>query len=155
MAKNKKKVAKGSNNKNGKNGVYVVAVIVVAVGLIGGYALSSFRSHSVAKVDYASVDPSSLRGGETRPVLSPANFVGQTARVYRIAQEIPEVLDSMYCYCQCERNIGHKSLLSCYTGDHASYCDICQNQALRTYELYKKGMSIVDIRKTIDREFGG
>lgn len=57
---------------------------------------------------------------EKKPVLSPALFVGQTARAYRIAQEIPDVLDQLYCYCECDRHLGHKSLLSCFTDDHGA-----------------------------------
>jgi hypothetical protein len=57
---------------------------------------------------------------EKKPVLSPALFVGQTARAYRVAQEIPDVLDQLYCYCECDRHLGHKSLLSCFTDDHGA-----------------------------------
>jgi len=57
---------------------------------------------------------------EKKPVLSPALFVGQTARAYRIAQEIPDVLDQLYCYCECDKHLGHKSLLSCFTDDHGA-----------------------------------
>lgn len=57
---------------------------------------------------------------EKKPVLSPALFVGQTAKAYRIAQEIPDVLDQLYCYCECDRHLGHKSLLSCFTDDHGA-----------------------------------
>jgi hypothetical protein len=39
-----------------------------------------------------------------------------------VAREIPWVLDSIYCYCFCEESpaFRHKSLLSCYTDDHAA-----------------------------------
>jgi uncharacterized protein YbaR (Trm112 family) len=57
---------------------------------------------------------------EKKPVLSPALFVGQTARAYRIAQEIPDILDQLYCYCECDKHLGHKSLLSCFTDDHGA-----------------------------------
>ena len=57
---------------------------------------------------------------EKRPPLSPARFVGQTARAYQIANEIPDILDQLYCYCQCDRSLGHKSLLSCFTDDHGA-----------------------------------
>ena len=57
---------------------------------------------------------------EKKPVLSPALFVGQTARAYRVAQEIPDVLDQLYCYCECDKHLGHKSLLSCFTDDHGA-----------------------------------
>jgi Protein of unknown function with PCYCGC motif len=67
-----------------------------------------------------SSDASGYIRREKKPVLSPALFVGQTARAYRIAQEIPDVLDQLYCYCECDRHLGHKSLLSCFTDDHGA-----------------------------------
>ncbi len=145
-----KRARKGKDRRRkGRAKVFLYALIAV-IGLGVGYYLSP----SIQGLQEENIDPARLRGGETKPVLSPAYFIGQTARAYRVAKEIPQVLDSLYCYCQCERNIGHKSLLSCYTDQHAAYCDICQNEALRAYELYKDGKDTVTIRKAIDREFG-
>ncbi len=141
MARGRRKKGKGGINKG------IIYILVGMLGLAGGYSLFSYEKGPP-------LDPSELRGGETKPVLSSAYFVGQTARTYRIAKEIPEVLDSLYCYCHCKRTIGHKSLLSCFTDQHAAYCDICQEEAIRAYELYKKGEDILSIRKAIDKEFG-
>ena len=98
-------------------------------------------------------DPASLRGGETRETLSPANFTGITAQAYQAAREIPEVLDSLYCYCDCEKHFSHKSLLSCYVDEHAMHCDICINEALMAYELHRQGKDIITIRKAVDEKF--
>jgi len=57
---------------------------------------------------------------ETRPTLDPARFVGKTALAHRVAREIPDTLDQLYCYCECDKHSGHKSLLSCYTDGHAA-----------------------------------
>jgi hypothetical protein len=57
---------------------------------------------------------------ETRPTLDPARFVGKAALAHQVARDIPEVLDQLYCYCHCDRSVGHKSLLSCYTDGHAA-----------------------------------
>jgi hypothetical protein len=57
---------------------------------------------------------------EKKPPLSPALFVGQTARAYQVAHEIPDILDQLYCYCECDKHLGHKSLLSCFTDDHGA-----------------------------------
>lgn len=57
---------------------------------------------------------------ENRLPMSPALFVGQTARAYQIAHEIPEVLDQLYCYCECDKHLGHRSLLSCFIDSHAA-----------------------------------
>jgi hypothetical protein len=57
---------------------------------------------------------------ETRPTLDPARFVGKPAQAHRVARAIPDVLDDLYCYCECDKSIGHTSLLSCYTDGHAA-----------------------------------
>ena len=57
---------------------------------------------------------------ETRPTLDPARFVGKARLAHQAARDIPDVLDQLYCYCQCDKHIGHKSLLSCYTDGHAA-----------------------------------
>ncbi|MBI3399297.1 MAG: hypothetical protein HY026_08750 [Deltaproteobacteria bacterium] len=93
-------------------------------------------------------------GGENKPLLSPDLFNGKTAYTYQIAKEIPEVLDNIYCYCHCQKHSGHKSLLSCYTDKHAAFCDVCQNEAIMAYELYKQGKDIQTIKKMVDEKFG-
>ncbi len=57
---------------------------------------------------------------ETRPTLAPALFVGKARVAHEVAREIPDVLDQLYCYCECDKHMGHKSLLSCYTDGHAA-----------------------------------
>jgi hypothetical protein len=57
---------------------------------------------------------------ETRPTLDPAGFTGEVAAAYRVAREIPDVLDQLHCHCNCHSQYGHASLLSCYTDGHAS-----------------------------------
>ena len=57
---------------------------------------------------------------ETRPALDPALFVGKAALAHRVAREIPDTLDQLYCYCECDKHMGHRSLLSCYTDGHAA-----------------------------------
>jgi hypothetical protein len=51
--------------------------------------------------------------------LSPELFTGQVAKVYRIAQEVPELLEQMPCYCGCYVNPGHQNNLDCYTDRHS------------------------------------
>jgi len=57
---------------------------------------------------------------ETRPTLDPARFVGKAKVSHQVARDIPDVLDQLYCYCACDKHLGHKSLLSCYTDGHAA-----------------------------------
>ncbi len=98
--------------------------------------------------------PEGLRGGETRPTLDPAMFTGLSAEAYQAAREIPEIIDSLYCYCDCEKHFGHKSLLTCFVDEHAVYCDICIYEALMARDLHRQGMDAAAIRKAVDERFG-
>lgn len=124
------------NNKIGKmrNGFFIAAMLVITgIGIL----------HAADPI-----------GGENKPLLSPEPFRGKTAYTYQIAKEIPDVLDNIYCYCHCQKHSGHKSLLSCYTDKHAALCDVCQNEAIMAYTLYKQGKNIQTIKNAIDKEFG-
>lgn len=110
MAKKRK-----SEEKKNKNIVIVISVIIVILLVAVGLQLKLTSKESTL------ID-SSLRRGETRPTLSPSIFNDPfVAETYRIAKDIPHVLDSLICYCFCnEPPFNHKSLLSCYVDDHAA-----------------------------------
>lgn len=58
---------------------------------------------------------------ETRPVLDPAMFTGQTRAAYAVAKKYPEVLNEVFCYCYCDQPpFRHKTLLSCFTEKHGA-----------------------------------
>ncbi|MEK7678835.1 MAG: CYCXC family (seleno)protein [Deltaproteobacteria bacterium] len=97
--------------------------------------------------------PESIRGGETRETMSPLYFTGSVRDAYQIAKEIPDVLDGLHCYCECKKNFGHKSLLTCYVDEHAKHCDLCLNEAFMAGELHRQGMDAVSIRKAVDKRF--
>ena len=100
-----------------RSGLKVLMVLVLLV-LGGGVLL--FRSASEVRVGSPPSSGGATVRKEMRPTLSPALFVGKTARAHQIALEIPGVLDQLYCYCECDKHKGHKSLLSCYTDGHAA-----------------------------------
>jgi hypothetical protein len=137
--------------KSGSKSPSVIAVVILVIlGLGGGYMLSvNYGGADGGEV----ADISELRGGESRATLSPALFTGRVAKAYRIAREIPEVLDSLYCYCECKKHFGHKSLLSCYVDKHGAYCDVCIDEAIVAYEMYQSGNDIPSIRRAIDKRF--
>lgn len=100
-----------------------------------------------------SKDVPHLHGGETRPILDGRYFTGRTGDAYRAAAEIPDLLDQLYCYCECERSVGHKSLRSCFVDLHGANCGICQQEALLAWRLSRKGRSVLEIRNEVDRLF--
>jgi hypothetical protein len=139
-----------------------IAIILIAVIGVGYFAIKGNKTGFVNAKDVTQKTASSktndisfakLKGGETKSVLSPARFTGKTASAYKVAQEYPELMDAMYCYCYCKKTIGHKSLLSCFTDKHASKCGICQDQAFYAKRMQGKGLDIGQIRKEVDRKF--
>lgn len=61
------------------------------------------------------------RGGETGAILSPFNFSGAARTAYMAAQKYPELLDEIYCFCECSRPpLMHKSLRTCFATRHGA-----------------------------------
>jgi hypothetical protein len=149
-----------------------IAIVLIVVFGIGFYAVRGNKPgyvnakdvtykktsniETVQKISSSKVNETNfakLKGGETKPVLSPARFTGKTASAYKVAQENPELIDHMYCFCYCKKTIGHKSLLSCFADMHASKCTICQDQAFYAKIMQDKGLDLGQIRKEVDRKF--
>lgn len=101
------------------------AVAVVVLGIVAVWQahppapVNSAQPAVSAELSTGAVVPAVGRR-ETRPMLDPALFVGKAALAHEVAREIPDVLDQLYCYCYCDKHMGHKSLLSCYTDGHAA-----------------------------------
>jgi Protein of unknown function with PCYCGC motif len=84
--------------------------------------------------------------------LDPKQFPDALNRnVYAMAAKIKPVLYQQPCYCYCDRHEGHKSLLDCFAGMHGSECDICQKEAVLSYQLTRKGKTPAQIRAAIIR----
>jgi hypothetical protein len=88
------------------------------------------------------------------PTLSPALFTGNIRLAYEAAQEIPQTLAQLPCYCHCDRGHGHKSLHSCFESEHGENSGICNGEALNARNLQKQGMDVSKIRKEIIAAYG-
>ena len=86
--------------------------------------------------------------------LSPEAFTGNKRLAYKAAQDIPEVLAQLPCYCHCDRTQGHKSLHSCFESEHGENCGICIGEALMAYNLHKQRVPVSEIRKQIIAAYG-
>ena len=75
------------------------------------------------------------------------------ADVYRMAAEIPEVLDGIFCFCYCHDNFAHYSLLDCFRSDHGAGCDVCLQEAILAYQMTQGGSSLSQIRQAVDQQF--
>jgi len=76
------------------------------------------------------------------------------AEAYAAARNAAATLDGVYCHCDCSKHAGHRSLLSCFEGEHGAYCDICMGEAMTASTMAGQGKSLTQIRAAIDRQFG-
>jgi hypothetical protein len=54
-------------------------------------------------------------------VLDPKQFSQPSVvKAYRYAKENPEIFSQQPCYCNCDNNNGHRSLLDCFATDHGA-----------------------------------
>lgn len=106
--------------KRARRLVLVVLAVLVALAVPLIWRAATPRGAAAAPVLIAAAPATVRARREMRPTLDPARFVGKAARAHQVAREIPDVLDQLYCYCECDKHSGHKSLLSCYTDGHAA-----------------------------------
>jgi hypothetical protein len=121
-----------------------VAVVALAVVLAGPRGLQ------------AAAHPDPRPGITAERVLPPAMVPkgAGTLEAYEAARRVPQVLDGIYCHCNCSKSIGHRSLLTCFESEHGGNCDICMGEAMLAAQLAGSGRSLAQIRKAIDAQFG-
>jgi Protein of unknown function with PCYCGC motif len=82
--------------------------------------------------------------------LDPKQFSDpETQNIYAIAAKEKAVLYQQPCYCRCDKEVGHKSLLDCYVDTHAAHCILCKKEAVFAYTETQAGKTAVQIRKEI------
>lgn len=146
MGKNKS--GRNSSSKLSKKRISSIALGVLVCLIVGGVYIATKPGVKVSPVA-----PATGFLIETRPIMSDAVFTGRVAEAYRIAAEIPKVIDSLFCYCYCKKNHQHKTLLTCYTNKHGSKCDICLGEVFYAYELYNQGKTLDEIVIAVDKKF--
>ena len=123
----------------------IAALAVVAIALILVFARPAMGARH----------PEPRPGVTAAEVLPPSTYAGydQIVRAYEAAQAVPQVLDGLYCHCQCRENFDHRSLLSCFQSEHGASCDICMGEAVMAEEMHRQGKTLDEIRRAIDARF--
>ena len=93
---------------------------------------------------------------ERSPLLSPERFSSwnnpDVKNAYEAAAKYPATIDLLHCFCECKESPreGHKTLLTCFTSQHAAGCGICQREAILAAKLKNGGMSDEDVERTVE-----
>ena len=84
-----------------------------------------------------------------------SRFEPEVVPAYDAARKYPQTLDRLHCFCECQESMTHrhKTLLTCFTTDHAAGCGICIREALLAAELKEKGMSDDQVENTVEPVF--
>ena len=125
----------------------------IIAGLAGAAAVGLLATR---RADGGVVHPDPRPGVTAERVLPPSMVLNAAgaAEAYAAARRAPRVLDGVHCYCECARNFGHRSLLTCFESDHGAHCDICKGEATLAMQLASQGSSLDEIRHAIDRRYG-
>ena len=134
--------------------IFLIAITGFGIGLAYAQNASEADGKSTAQ---AKTQPTDIPAYHSSPpkealpeTLDPSQFSDvQTQNVYALAAKVKSVLYQQPCYCHCDKEHGHTSLLSCYTDRHASVCPLCQKEAVFSYSESKKGKTAAEIRKEI------
>ena len=130
-----------------------VLVVAVAIVLLHGVAFFLVLRHPTTKALAESIPHYFATIDKAKPLpqtLDPKKFSNRdVVAAYQSAKEIPEILAQQPCYCHCDRNVGHRSLLDCFGSQHGSDCDICVKEALFALQEHRKGRSAEQIRAEI------
>ena len=130
-----------------------LVVIAVAVVVLNGIVFLLVLHHPTTLAQVESIPHYFATAEKTKPLpqtLDPKKFSNRdVAAAYQSAKEIPEIMAQQPCYCHCDRNRGHRSLLDCFGTQHASDCDICVKEALFAQQQHNKGKSAEQIRTEI------
>ncbi|MFY9802922.1 MAG: CYCXC family (seleno)protein [Candidatus Acidiferrales bacterium] len=88
--------------------------------------------------------------GPLPQTLDPKQFLdAETRNIYTLAAKEKDILYQQPCYCRCDKEVGHKSLLDCFTDYHGSHCMLCKKEAVFTYTESQQGKTAAQIRQEI------
>lgn len=133
----------------------ILAGVAVCCLMFGGFAL--VRAQNSAQSASPTATTSDVPAYHATPphdplpaTLDPSIFPDVlNQNVYALAAKEKKVLYQQPCYCHCDREVGHKSLLDCYVDKHASVCAVCKMEAVFAYQETRKGKTPAQIRQEI------
>ena len=134
---------------------FLVALLILLFAAAGSARAQQSSDHSEqgsASPKKSAVPPyhTSPPSGTLPATIDPKQFGDAvTQNIYALAAQVKEVLYQEPCYCGCDKEAGHKSLLDCYVDRHGSFCDVCKKEAVYAYLRTKKGETAEQIRKEI------
>jgi hypothetical protein len=89
-------MSKPSRRPASTGAIVVATILVILLAVVAGVYRMSSASGS---------------GNSASITLDPNIFTGEVHQAYLVAQQHPDLLAQLDCYCGCEQHEGHKNLL--------------------------------------------
>ena len=143
-------------------GTSFVAILALAYlwPLLGGSTMNGnargamcVAGHCCCTGRAEAADTAAPKASQPRLTLDPNQFVGPVKEAYKFAEQHPEILVELHCYCGCDKAEGHQNLLDCYRSTHGASCEICTGEALLAKRMSEQGSPVDQIRDAIRRNF--
>ncbi len=146
-----------------RNSFFIAGPALAALSLAGSLALaapdSAHHRGAAGKTKPAPGKPalnSCTTCLERRAILDPNLFAKgyepDVKPAYEVARKYPDMLDRIHCFCECKESPRerHKTLLTCFTNEHAAGCGICLREALLAAKLKDQGASDDQVEMTVE-----
>lgn len=128
----------------------------VAIGRIAtaGIGAALAARPALLFADPGDKHPEPRPGITSEGVLPDENVPEKSKKAYEAAREIPQILDGLYCHCDCADRDGLRSLLSCFETKMPFSCGMCRGEAELAHKLHLAGKTLDEIRAAVDRKYG-
>jgi Protein of unknown function with PCYCGC motif len=123
------------------NRVAKLSAGVVIIALLGLTGVAVYEMRSAADAAANSL------------TLNPDLFQGEIQAAYLVAQQHPDLLAQLDCYCGCEQHEGHKNLLDCFRTNHGATCATCTGEAVTAGQLSENGTPVDQIREILHQRY--
>lgn len=134
----------------------LIALVPVGMLILFIAGLSFMRQASAPPADDRGLRITATGRSDASQVLDPGRFSNSRVRqAYTIAQEIPQTLNQLLCWCGCTADGTHRSALECFESTHAADCSICLANAEIAWEMRQRGITEAGaVQQELDRRFG-
>ena len=116
---------------------------IIITGLAGLTAIAIYQMRP----------PNDAAASSDSLTLNPDLFQGETRAAYLAAQQHPELLAQLDCYCGCEQHEGHRNLLDCFRSNHGATCATCTGEAVTAGQLFDNGTPVDQIRAILRQRY--
>jgi hypothetical protein len=144
-------VARSTGDMSRRAAIAAVAKVCAAALAAPAFVPALAAARSAPDIPHPEPRPGITAAG----VLADEDVPRKYRDAYAAAREVPQVLDGIFCHCDCAAHRGMRSLLSCFESKMPQSCGICLGEARLALKLHREGKDLAAIRAAVDRRFNG